>query len=79
MTKTNISAKKGATKKKDDVSVLHKFPFKTQWDFSKIYKSEKDPQIEKDVELIEQKFQAFSKKYSNKKFLNSPKTIFTAL
>jgi oligoendopeptidase F len=55
------------------------FPFKTEWDFSKLYKSDKDPKIEKDVALIEEKFKAFAKKYSNKKFLSSTKTILSAL
>ena len=53
--------------------------FKTEWDFSKLYKSDTDPKLEKDIVLIEEKFNSFAKKYSNKKFLNSPKTILGAL
>ena len=84
MTKTKNSAgsnnktapKKPANKTTD---VKHKFPFKTEWDFSKLYKSDTDPKIEKDVEAIEEKYKAFAKKYSNKKFLTGPKTILSAL
>ncbi len=57
----------------------NKFSFKTEWDFSALYKSDTDPKIEKDVELIEEKIKVFAKKYSNKKFLSSTKTILSAL
>lgn len=69
-TKTKISA---VSAKKTQ------FAFKTEWDFSKIYKSDKDPRIEKDIEKIEETFKSFAKKYGGKKYLNSTKTILSAL
>lgn len=35
---------------------------KLEWDFSKIYKSDNDPQIEKDIDLIIDLYSDFAKK-----------------
>lgn len=51
--------------------------YKTTWDLSLLYKSPKDPQIEKDVVLIEKAFETFEKKYRNKDFTKNPKALFT--
>ena len=56
-----------------------KFEFKTEWDFSDIYKSDTDPKIEKDIDYIEEVHKAFAKKYSNKKYLESKASILKAL
>lgn len=53
--------------------------FKTEWDFSKLYKSDTDPRIEADVTAIEAEFKSFAKKYSNKKYLSSPSAILKVL
>ncbi|MEI6042322.1 MAG: M3 family metallopeptidase [bacterium] len=53
--------------------------FKMNWDFSALYKSDTDPKLEVDISLMENKFNVFSKKYSNKKFLNSTKSILASL
>ena len=53
---------------------------KTQWDLKNLtYKSLKDPKIESDIKKIEAKYSEFAKKYSNKKFLNSSKSLRQAL
>ena len=52
---------------------------KTEWDFSKLYKSDIDPKIEEDIVLIESAFSNFTKKYSNKKYLTSPVLLLKAL
>ena len=52
---------------------------KTEWDFSKLYKSDTDPKIEQEVTTIENNLKAFAKKYSDKKFLNSQEGILKAL
>lgn len=58
---------------------IGKKDIKMEWDFSKIYKSDNDPQIEKDVDSIIGVYADFAKKYSNKKFLNSPASVLKAL
>ncbi len=75
MTKINTKAV-NQVKKNNEANKLF---FRTGWDFSGLYKSDTDPKIEKDVSMIEEKFKAFAKKYSNKKYLNSTKTILSAL
>lgn len=76
---TAESYKKVNKKEKDSINTIEKIEFKTEWDFSKLYKSDTDPEIERDVEKIEYKLKAFAKKHSDKKFLNSIKTILCAL
>jgi len=44
---------------------------KNSWDLSLLYKSEKDPQIEKDLKAIEIAFEKFEKKYKGKDFTSS--------
>jgi hypothetical protein len=43
----------------------------TSWNFKLFYKSEKDPQIEKDIELIEQVCDGFASKYIVNHFLRN--------
>lgn len=53
---------------------------KTEWDLKKhYYKSEKDPQIEKDIKKTERAFAAFAKKYRSKKFTTSVPLLLKAL
>lgn len=54
---------------------------KTEWDFSKIYKGITDPQLEKDVVLIDKTYTEFAKKYSGaaKKYTTEVKALKTAL
>jgi len=52
----------------------------TTWDLKRhYYKSEKDPQIEKDLKKVERAYTAFAKKYSKKNFTASSKTLLAAL
>lgn len=53
--------------------------YKTSWDLTLLYKSPKDPQIEKDMVQIENLCTSLEKKYKNKKFIESPAKLFTAL
>jgi oligoendopeptidase F len=57
----------------------NKLAFKTEWDFSSMYNGDKDPRIESEIKEMEEARLAFAKKYSNKKFLASTKTILSAL
>jgi len=57
----------------------NKFAFKKEWDFSTLYSGDKDPKIEAEIKAMEEARLAFDKKYSNKKFLSSTKTILSAL
>ncbi len=51
----------------------------TEWNLEKhYYKSEKDPQIEKDAAKIEKAYLAFAKKYRHKDFTASAKKLFLA-
>lgn len=52
---------------------------KTKWNFGLLYKNEKDPQIEKDLILIEKAYNTFEKKYKGKAFIESPETLAKAL
>lgn len=58
---------------------MNKESIKTKWDLTLLYKSIDDPQIKKDVELIEKAYLNFEKKYSNKKFLKDFKVLKVAL
>ncbi len=53
--------------------------YKTSWDLKLLYKSPKDPQIEKDMFSIEKICEMLSKKYSDKKFITSPESLYSAL
>lgn len=49
---------------------------KTDWDLTKLYKNEKDPQIKKDLEDLEKKCTAFNKKHKGKNFEEFSKDKF---
>lgn len=53
--------------------------YKTEWDFSLLYKNEKDPQIEKDIKNLEKHSKDFENKYRNKNFTTSPKKLLESL
>lgn len=50
-----------------------------KWDLGLLYKNDKDPQIEKDVQEIEKTFESFEKKYKNKDFTKNPKILLSTL
>ncbi len=53
---------------------------KLEWDLVGLYyKSEHDPQIEKDIVATEKAYAAFAKKYKNKDFTSSSKKLLAAL
>jgi oligoendopeptidase F len=52
---------------------------KTTWNLGLLYKSEKDPQIEKDMRTIEKACDAFEKKYKGKDFTSTPEKLLKAL
>ncbi len=52
---------------------------KTSWDFSKLYTGFKDTKIEKEMKAEENAFKTFALKYSDRKFVNSAKTLKKAL
>ncbi|MDP2651307.1 MAG: M3 family oligoendopeptidase [bacterium] len=52
---------------------------KTSWDFRLLYKSDNDPQLEKDLKHIEKTYLTFEKKYKNKLFTKTPKALVKAL
>ena len=53
---------------------------KTQWDLKNLYyKSENDPQIEKDIVIAEKAYKAFAKKYKGKDFTSTSKRLLRAL
>jgi len=53
---------------------------KTKWDLKNYYyKSEKNPQIEKDIAVDEKAYVAFAKKYKNKNFTKNANTLLGAL
>ncbi len=52
---------------------------KTTWNLSLLYKSEKDPQIEKDLKSIEKVCEQFEKKYKGKDFTSGAKKLLPAL
>ena len=47
------------------MSIKTKNTIKKEWDLSLLYKSVKDPQIEKDIALAEKAYSSFAKKYKN--------------
>jgi oligoendopeptidase F len=51
----------------------------TSWDFTLLYKSDTDPQIEKDMKAVEQAFATFATKYQGKDFASSPARLLAAL
>lgn len=52
----------------------------TTWDLSKFYTATDDPQIEKDLEYIEEEYAAFAKKYrDDRSYLKDPRALKTAL
>ena len=53
--------------------------YKTSWDMSLLYKGIKDPQIEKDVQTIENAFSSLEKKYKNGTFVKTPQSLLAAL
>lgn len=52
---------------------------KTAWDLKLLYKSDNDPQIEKELKVIEKVYTDFEKKYKNKDFISSPEKLLRAL
>lgn len=53
---------------------------KTEWDLSHLYKSIKDPQLEKDMQAIEKTAAAFEKKYKGKDaYFSNPKKMLEML
>ncbi len=52
---------------------------KESWDFSLYYKSDKDPQIEKDVASTEAAYRAFAKKWRGKAFTTNVSLLLAAL
>lgn len=52
---------------------------KTVWDFKLLYKSDTDPQIEKDLKAIEKAFISFEKKYKGKNFISQVVKLKKAL
>lgn len=53
--------------------------YKTEWDLGLLYKSDKDPQIEKDIKKLEAAAAAFEKKYKGKDFTSISKKLTQAL
>ena len=53
--------------------------YKTEWDLAMFYKSDKDPQIERDMVAIDEACTAFEKKYRNKDFTKTPESLLKAL
>lgn len=53
---------------------------KTEWDLKNLYySSEKDPQIERDIQKTERAYKAFAKKYRGKDFTGTSKKLLAAL
>lgn len=53
--------------------------YKTEWNLGLLYKSEKDPQIEKDMRAIEAACAAFEKKYKGKDFISTSSKLLKVL
>jgi oligoendopeptidase F len=51
----------------------------TEWNLGLLYKSEKDPKIEKDLKLIEKSYLDFETKYKKVDFTRTPSTLLRAL
>lgn len=56
-----------------------KTKIKTQWDLTLLYKSPKDPQIEKDIRNVEKLNEALEKKYRNADFTSTKNKLLKAL
>ncbi|MDO8565237.1 MAG: M3 family oligoendopeptidase [bacterium] len=52
---------------------------KENWDLTLLYKNDKDPRIEKDLQAVEKISSAFEKKYKGKNFTSSSKALKNAL
>lgn len=52
---------------------------KTTWDLTTLYKNGKDPQIEKDMQVIESVCISFEKKYKKNNFIKTPHALAKAL
>lgn len=52
---------------------------KTSWNLGLLYKSDKDPQIEKDMKAVEAAHTSFEKKYRGKDFVSTPQKLLRAL
>lgn len=52
---------------------------KDTWNLGLLYKSDNDPQIERDLQAIEKAFSAFEKKYKGKDFISSANKLKQAL
>jgi oligoendopeptidase F len=52
---------------------------KTEWNLGLLYKSDNDPQIEKDLKKVEKVFTDFEKKYKGKDFTSTPQKLKKAL
>lgn len=52
---------------------------RTTWDLGLLYKSEKDPRIERDMKAIEEAYARFEKKYRGKPFTKTPQALARAL
>ncbi len=59
--------------------MMQPMKYRTEWNLGLLYKSEKDPQIEKDVKAIEAAYVKFEKKYRGKNFVATAKTLVKAL
>lgn len=53
--------------------------YQTEWNLGLLYKNEKDPQIEKDIKILETACAAFEKKYRGKDFTSTAKKLLSAL
>ena len=51
---------------------------KNSWNLGLLYKSEKDPQIEKDLKIIEKSYSDFEKKYKKIDFISTPSKLLNA-
>lgn len=52
---------------------------KTEWNLGLLYKSDADPQIEKDIRAMETAYAVFEKKYKGKDFISSPQKLLPVL
>lgn len=56
-----------------------KSKIKTAWDLKLLYKTDTDPQIEKDLQFIEKTCEEFEKKYRGSNFTATPESLAAAL
>lgn len=56
-----------------------KTPYQTTWNLTPLFKNDKDPEIEKTIVRFESACKAFEKKYKNKDFTSTPKSLRSAL